>query len=265
MPKFLQLIKITLQEYFVYRLNFILWRFRSFVFFLTLFFFWLAIYQTRTEIFGYQKAQMLTYIVGIAFLRGIVLANRSTDLEADIYTGRLNINLLKPFSIKKFYFTRDIADKILNISFILVEIALVLYLLKPPFWFPQNPSTYLPFLILVVMSSFLFFFLNFIAASLAFWTGAVWAPRWLLMVVLMEFMSGAYFPIDILPSWLSRVILATPFPYLIYFPLKVWLEQVSGLEILRVTVMMVFWLGIMFFLSQLVWKKGLKVYSAWGG
>lgn len=264
MPKYFQLIKNTIEEYVVYRLNFLLWRFRSFVFFLTLFFFWLAIYQGRTEIFGYQKAQMLTYVIGVAFLRGTVMASRSTDLEADIYTGGLSTYLLRPLSPRKFYFIRDIADKILNISLIFLEIGLVLYLFKPSFWFPQNLSTYFSFIVLALMSLFLFYFINLIAASLAFWTGAIWAPRWLLMLVLVEFMSGAVFPIDILPLWLSRFILATPFPYLIYFPLKVWLEQVSVVEVIRVMGMMSFWLVVMYFLSRLIWRKGLKIYSAWG-
>lgn len=265
MPKYWLLIKNTLEEYFVYRLNFLLWRFRSFIFFLTLFFFWSAIYQNQTELFGYQKAQMLTYVIGVAFLRGIVMASRSTDLEADIYSGRISTFLLKPLRPRKFYFTRDIADKFLNISFILIEVSLVLYLFKPDFWFPQNLSTYLFFLTLVLMSMFLFFFINLIAASIAFWTGAVWAPRWVIMLVLLEFMSGAVFPIDILPTWMAKIILLTPFPYLIFFPLKVWLEQVSIVEIIPVTMIMIFWLVITFSLSQLVWRKGLKTYSAWGG
>ena len=80
MRKYFQLAKLTLEEYFAYRFNFVLWRFRSFVFFLTLFFFWLAIYQGRTELLGYQKVQMLTYVVGVAFLRGVVLSSKSADL-----------------------------------------------------------------------------------------------------------------------------------------------------------------------------------------
>ncbi|OGV88617.1 hypothetical protein A2Z41_02060 [Microgenomates group bacterium RBG_19FT_COMBO_39_10] len=265
MTKYLQLIKNTLEEYFVYRLNFLLWRFRSFILFLTLFFFWAAIYQGRGEIFGYQKAQMLTYVIGIAFLRGLVMSNRSTDLEADIYSGKINSFLVKPLSPRNFYFTRDLADKLLNLSFVLVEIGLVLYLFRPPFWFPQNPLNLLFFILLIFLSALLFFFINLIACSLSFWTESNWAPRWLIMLVVVEFMSGAFFPIDILPHWLARFILATPFPYLIYFPLKIWLEQVSIMEIIKVTGVMIFWLVMMFYLSRLVWRKGLRHYSAWGG
>lgn len=265
MRKYLQLIKITLGEYFVYRLNFLLWRFRSLVFFLSLFFFWLAVYGNQTEFLGYQKSQMLAYVIGVAFLRGIVFAGRSTDLEADVYTGKISAYLLKPFSPIKFYFTRDIADKILNISLTILELALVIVFLKPQFWFPQHFSTYFLFFPLCFLSLFLFFFLNITAACFAFWTGAVWAPRWLLMIVFLEFMAGTIFPIDVLPSWLAKIIYLTPFPYLIYFPLKIWLEQVTRAQIIQITMVMVFWTAAMAVISKIVWQKGLKNYSAWGG
>jgi len=31
----------------------------------------------------------------------------------------------------------------------------------------------------------------------------------------------------------SKIIYLTPFPYLVFYPLKIWLEQVSGIEAIR--------------------------------
>lgn len=120
MKKYLQLAKVTFEEYFVYRLNFYLWRFRSLVTFLTLLFFWLAIYGNRVEFLGYQKAQMLTYVVGIAFLRTIVLGSRSVDMADQIRSGGLTKLLLQPIKIIKFWFTRDVVDKLLNLFFTII-------------------------------------------------------------------------------------------------------------------------------------------------
>ncbi len=151
MKKYLQLIRLTFEEYFVYRLNFVLWRFRSFISFLTLFFFWLAIYGSKTEFLGYQKAQMLAYVVGIAFLRGIVLGSRSADLAGQIRSGELTRIILAPWKIFYYWFTRDLVDKVLNLSFTVLEIALVLLIFKFPFYFPQNFESYFYFLILVFL------------------------------------------------------------------------------------------------------------------
>ena len=129
MVKYLSLAKATFQEYLTYRLNFILWRFRSFVSFLALIFFWLAIYGSKETFLGYQKFQMLNYVVGVAFLRGIILSSRTADVAGQIRSGLiLTRDLLKPWGIFKFWFTRVLVDKSLNLVFSLAEIGVVFYL-----------------------------------------------------------------------------------------------------------------------------------------
>ena len=115
--KYLQIIKITFQEYFEYRLNFLLWRLRNLISFLTLVIFWLAFYGGSNIVLDYQRSQLLTYVVGVAFLRSIILSSRSVDLAGQIRSGELTKLLLQPLRIFNFWFTRDLADKTLNIFF----------------------------------------------------------------------------------------------------------------------------------------------------
>lgn len=265
MHKYFQVIKITFQEYFVYRLNFLLWRFRSFVFFLTLFFFWLAIYGSKGEFLGYQKSQMLAYVVGIAFLRSVVLGSRSADLAGQIRTGELTKLVLRPIGILSFWFSRDIADKLLNLFFTALEISLVLSIFKFPFYFPRKPETYFFFLVLAILALFLYFFLSFALSVVAFWTEEVWATRWLFGIIFLEFLAGAFFPIDVLPSWLTRLIYLTPFPYLVFFPLKIWLEQLTMIMIIRAILVCFIWMIFFYWLANLLWQKGAKNYGAYGG
>jgi ABC-2 type transport system permease protein len=263
--KYLQVIKLTLEDYFVYRLNFLLWRFRSFVFFLSLFFFWLAVYGTKQEFLGYQKSQMLAYVVGIAFLRSIVLGSRSIDLAGQIRSGELTRLLLWPVGMLPFWFSRDLADKALNFFFTVIEIGAVLLIFKFPFYFPQNIQTYIYFGGLSILALFLYFFLSFFISAVAFWTEEVWAARWLFGIIFLEFLAGAFFPIDVLPNWLQKIIYLTPFPYLIFFPLKIWLEQLPQLTIIKSLVVCSFWLVFFYWLASLVWRKGAKNYGAYGG
>lgn len=265
MRKYLQLAKITLEEYFVYRLNFVLWRFRSFVSFLTLFFFWLAIYGNRTEFLGYQKSQMLAYVVGIAFLRSIVLGSRSVDLGGQIRSGELTKIILRPINMFSFWFSRDFVDKILNIFFTIIEIGVILSLFNFPFYFPQNLSTYIYFIILALLALFLYFFLSFVLSVTAFWTEEIWVTRWLFGIVFLEFFAGAFFPIDVLPGWLQKIIYLTPFPYLVFFPLKIWLEQISGVMAIKAIFICSAWLVFFYWLAKFLWQKGAKNYGAYGG
>lgn len=265
MKKYLQLIRITLEEYFVYRLNFLLWRFRSFVFLLTLFFFWLAIYGQRTEFLGYQKAQMLTYVVGIAFLKGIVLGSRSADLAGQIRSGELTRIIMLPIKMLSFWFSRDVVDKALNLFFTALEIGVVLLIFKFPFYLPQQIQTYVYFTIITVLAIFLYFFLSFFISATAFWSEEIWATRWLFGIIFLEFLAGAFFPIDVLPSWLQKIIYLTPFPYLVFFPLKLWLEQLSLIMLIKAGVVCVFWTIFFYWLARFLWEKGARNYGAYGG
>ena len=264
MAKYFQLGKITFQTYFAYRLNFYLWRFRNLVFFLSLFFFWSAVYQGKASFMGYQRPQMFAYLVGIAFLKNLVLSSRLGDLGWLIRNGGLTNIVLAPLNIFSYWFTKEAVDKVSNLVFGLIELGLILLIFDFPFYFPQNLSTYFYFSALVILALFLHFFINFFLSCLAFWTDDIWATRFLFGVIFLNFFAGAFFPIDVLPSWLTRVIYFTPFPYLIFFPLKVWLEQLSLIMVYQALAVSLVWLVFFYWLSQYLWKKGIKNYGAYG-
>lgn len=265
MRKYVQLAKLSLEEHSVYRLNFILWRFRNLILFLSLFFFWLAVYGQRAEFLGYQKAQMLTYVIGIAFLRGIVLSSQTDDLAGQIKSGELTRVVMWPIKMFSFWFSRDLVNKSLNLFFTVLEIGAVLLIFKFPFYFPLNPLTYLYFLIFVLLAIFLYFFLSLFLSATAFWSDEIWATRWLFGIVFLEFLSGAFFPIDIFPAWIVNLINLTPFPYLVFYPLKIWLEQLSFLLIFKGFLICLAWIGIFYGLVSIIWRKGIKNYGAYGG
>jgi len=266
MKKYWLIFKLTLMEYFVYRLNFLLWQFRNVVSFLALFFFWQAVYSGRQEIFGYQREQMLSYIVGVSVLRGIVFGSRTADLAGMIRSGDLvNRFLLRPWSIVKAFFCRDLAAKFLDIIFITLEIYLISRLMRVELFLPKSWGMIILFVIACLLSTLLYFFISFLLSTIAFWVDNVWAPRWLFGIIFLEFMSGAFFPLDVLPSFVLKIINLTPFPYLIYFPLKIGLGQLAFGKIASVLMIMVFWLILAVLLTGSVWRKGLKSYSAYGG
>jgi len=265
MQKYLTLAKVSLQEYFVYRLNFYLWRFRNLISLLALVFFWLAIYGSRPSFLNYTKDQMLTYIVGIAFLRGLIFSSRTADLAGTIRNGDLNKWLLTPLSIFKSLLARDLSDKLLNTLFSFLEIFIVLKLFAFSFAGPTHLLTYLYFFVIVILAFFLYFFISITLSETGFWTEDIWATRWLFGIIFLDFFSGSIFPIDILPSQAVHLINLTPFPYLIFYPAKIWLEQISQAETLKAIFICFVWLIFFFWLSRFLFKKGLKHYEAYGG
>jgi len=185
------------------------------------------------------------------------MGSRTVDLGWMINTGYLTIPLMRPVGVFRFLFTRDAADKFFNLSFIFLEIPLLYFIFHPPVFLQTNPLFLLQALCSLILSVLIYFFINILFGSLGFWSRDVWAPRFLLMVI-MEFATGAMFPLDMLNTFWQKIMLATPFPYLLYVPLKIYLGH--GFSLLP----QLFWVIILGILTRYVWQKGLRRYEAEG-
>lgn len=266
MKKYLSIFKISFEEEFAYRLNFILWRFRNVLQILLTYFLWSSVYANpATTIFGYDRSKILTYVFGVMIVRAVVLSARVMDVGRDVATGDLSNYLIKPINYFKYWFTRDIASKVLNLGFAAIEFVLLFVILRPPFFFQGNITVFLAFLVSLVLAVLLYFLILFLLSAIPFWAPEIgWGSHFLVSVVIVEAFSGSLFPINILPQTLQSIILATPFPYLIYFPIQVYLGNISGWALLGGALIAASWIGILWVVLNVVWQKGLKAYQAFG-
>ncbi len=262
MKKYWEIFRTTFEEYFTYRLDFFMWRFREVLSLLILYFFWTAIYDKRNLLFGYSQIQMVTYILVSTVIQNFVMATRTQEVADEIESGHVINFILKPFSYFKYLVMRDAADKAINVLFGAVEIALLIWLFKPTFIFQQNLTTLLVVLILAILGSFTGFFINLIFSFLAFWTTETWAPSFI-FTLLVSFLAGGYFPLDILPKPIFNLLLLTPFPYLYYLPAKIYISGLNAFSLIGIVICAV-WVGVFYFLARLMWKKGLKNFSFFG-
>src|SRR5688572_27144294 len=160
MKKYWQIFKISFEQEFAYKVSFIMWRFRNVLQIFVAFFLWDKIFtDPGTVVFGYDRSRILTYVFAIILVRALVLSARAIDVSNDIAQGELSNYLVKPISYFKYWFTRDISSKALNISFAIGEFFLLFILLRPPIYFQQDLATILTFLISVILAIFIYFFI----------------------------------------------------------------------------------------------------------
>jgi len=63
MKKYLVVFTVTIKEYFVYRLNFILWRFRVVLNLLLPLFLWTSVFEKQAVIGDYDKTVFISYLL----------------------------------------------------------------------------------------------------------------------------------------------------------------------------------------------------------
>ena len=265
MKRYLAVFKISFAQEFVYRLNFIMWRFRNVVQVFLIFFLWDSIFSSPGKVvFGYDRSKILTYIFSLFVVKSLVSSSRSVDIAGDISRGDLTNYLLKPVSYFKYWFTRDISSKALNFIFAIFEFALLFILLKPTLFFQTSLITNFLFLGSLVAAIIIYFCLLLIFSSLTFWyPEQAWGLVFLLNIF-VEFLGGGLFPIDVLPSTFQTVLYLTPFPYLYFVPIQIYLGKFASSISLNMFAMSLFWAFFLTFTLRFVWRLGLKEYRAEG-
>ena len=263
MNKYWLIFKTEWQLNLIYRLNFSMWRIRSVLQLLLIYFIWWTVFQSQNEVFGYTTASILTYVLVAALIRAIVLSTRVMDLMDAISSGNVVNFLIKPLGFVRYYLARDVADKLFNVLFYIVEIWLLVLLLNPPIIFQTNILTLTLFLLSIIGGLAIYFYLNFIIGLFTFWVESSWGPLFLMMIFLEGF-GGGLFPIDILPANFYSLLMLTPFPYLIFFPAKIYLGKFGANEIIVNFLIMLLWIIILHLLMKKLISAGFKHYSAVG-
>ncbi|HSW88404.1 MAG TPA: ABC-2 family transporter protein, partial [Candidatus Saccharimonadales bacterium] len=75
---------------------------------------------------------------------------------------------------------------------------------------------------------------------------------------------GGLFPLDILPHQIYVIFQLLPFAYLVYFPLKIYLGQLSALQTITSLGISFLWMFLLYFSVKLLWTRGLREYTAEG-
>jgi len=265
MRKYWQIFKINWDSVLVYRFNVLLWRVRMMLSFLTIYFFWGAVFSEYSQIADYSSASLLAYLVVAFFLQTLVFANDSFRITAEIATGDLNNYLLKPMGYLSQWLARDWSLKVLNLMCFMVEITALTLIFKLPVFFLTDWRRWLVFLAASVLAALLYFFFSFLVSSFSFWYPEHngWPLRFL-MLMFLDFLSGTAFPLDIFPQSLAALFKILPTTYFIFFPAQIYLGWLNPGEIVQGFLIMAVWLTVFIFLAKKAWQKGLQIYGAYG-
>lgn len=266
MNKYISVFRISFSQEFAYKMNFVMWRVRNVIQILLVLYLWKSVFSLQgNNYFGYSESMMLTYIFGMIFVRAFVLSARAVDVAGEVSSGNLSNYLVKPVSYFRYWLSRDLASKLLNISFACLEASILFIFFKPDIYFQRNPLLVVLFILSLVVAIAIYFNLLFITSAVPFWMPeAAWGAQFLLTAIFVEFLSGGVFPLDVLPDIFLDVLKFTPFPYLIFFPIQVYLGKLPIGEIIQGLTISVIWVFVLYLVMKNVWSKGLKAYQSQG-
>ncbi len=262
MNKYVTLLQLSWQNGLAYRATVIMWRLRQFLETLMSLTVWVVIFESNPQAFQYTKDSMITYIFLVSFLQSVIIATYLNGLAQKVYSGEISNHLLKPVNIFGYFAIEEIADKLKNFSFLLIETLILFLIFKPVIAIPEL-GIFLLFVTWSLLGVILNFFITLIFGSFGFWSPDTWGPRFLFYMI-VNFTAGKLFPLDILPITLQKILYFTPFPYLSFVQIQLFLQRLNTQEMIRHSLVFLFWVGLLGLLVVTLWKKGLRSYDSAG-
>jgi ABC-2 type transport system permease protein len=207
---------------------------------------------------GMSKEQIITYYLVTSIL--FVFMNSKIDyfVKEAIQQGELAVYLIKPIHFWIVALIKDLSGRFIRLIFGIPIFILVLFLYRDSIHFSLNSNVV--FIIPMLGISFLLVFaFSFAVGLLAFWLEEVWGLQNVKDVSLI-LLGGVALPYSFFPEVLRTILVFTPFPYFINWPLR---QGFSGNFTMEVIIALS-WLFIFILLNIWLWKKGLRRYSALG-
>jgi ABC-2 type transport system permease protein len=271
--KYLYVLRIALSERLVYRTDFFLSTLMRFAPMVTTILLWRAIYhvgETGSDAIEYNG---LTYhnVVAYYLLTFVSRAFSSMPglaggIARDVREGTIQKYLIQPIDQINYLMMTRAAHKLVYYGVSAVPFAIAFYLCRGFFTGWPDPLMFAGGVASLVLAFFLGFFFEVSIGLLSFWFLEISSFLFIVMS-LNYFLSGHMVPLDLLPEGLRTVLEWLPFQYMAYFPAKVFLGT-SDMTPERLGWGLAGQLGwvVMFAaLSRVLYLRGLRRYSAFGG
>ncbi len=261
--KYLQTISIAINNLMVYKVNFVLQVIAPpLIFFFIKYNIWTSIYSLRSageELAGYSLDLMIEYQALAMVVSLIAQGFNSRNLAEDIRLGRISTYLIYPFDFWQFHLSTFLGVQFVHIFVSLFSIALFSFFGFIPSLTLQSLALGISFSVLVGV---FWFSVQFMIGLMAFWLEETWMLRVILMIV-AGFFSGSIIPLEFFPDWARTIIMYTPFPYMTYIPIQIFLSR-SVMPYSEAVLVILTWTFFSWLGGRFIWQRGLRLYSAAG-
>ncbi len=259
--KWWQTIKVNWIRMSSYRMNFFLQVISpSIVFFFIKYNLWTSVYQgsQTTVLAGFTLKQMIFYHLWVLIISIMVSTYSSDKLSEDIRLGKISTYLIYPFNFWEFHTASFLSFQAIQT---LISIITIGVLWSSGILHSISISILSQGLIYCFVASFFWYSIQYLTAIMAFWLEETWILRVIFMII-KNFLSGSIIPLSFFPETFVEILKFTPFPYMIYYPVKIFMGEISLIG--APLIILILWTTLIIVICHFVWKRGIKLYEAAG-
>lgn len=267
--KYWKILRVALVERLTYRADFILSTFLRFLPMLTTILLWSAIYSgaKSKNLSGFSLNQTVAYLLLVNISRMFSsMPGLAGGIARDIRDGALKKYLVQPLDMIGYLLSYRIAHKAAYIVSSALPYAVLFFICRRFFVgvLPAEPIVWAAYAASLLLAFLVGFFFETSVGMVGFWFLEVTSLLYIVMT-LNFFISGQMLPLDMLPPFWSGLLKLLPFQYMAYFPAVIVLGKVRGRALAEGLLIEAAWALFFVVLSRLLFRRGLKRYSAFGG
>ena len=224
---------------------------------------WKAVANAQGDVQGLTANDFVTYYMTMLVIDVLTSDITLHILAYKIQDGTLSGDLLRPVHpILTGTLVNNLAFKALTVL-ALIPIWIVLALLIRPDFSEVTLQSVLLTLPAILLGFGISFFLNATLTSVAFWTTRVYGINEFFYALGVLY-SGQFVPLALMPPIFQQLARVLPFQLTRYFPTQLVLNRLTSEQIIQNYALAAGWLIALAALFFVVWRAGIKRFSAVG-
>jgi ABC-2 type transport system permease protein len=213
------------------------------------------------EVAGYTAGSLAAYYIVWTLVRNMNIVFTPYGWEGRIREGQLSGMLLRPVHPLHYDLAFFAGWKVVTVT-LWIPLAIVLSLVFRPTLSP-NLAQVATFSVAIWGAYLIRTLMLFLLGMVTLWTTRVTALFELFFAAEL-LLSGRLVPMDLMPGWVIRVADALPFRSTFGFPIEALVADLPTAELLRGLAQQAFWVAVLVPLVLVVWRRGIRRYSAVG-
>ena len=207
--------------------------------------------------------EMVTYVIIAFAVRGMTHSDMSYIMSDKIKTGQIAMDFIRPIHLIGYQFAEQLSTNCIKMLTQVMP-ALILSAVAWGFMGPASVVHLLFFIISLVFSVLIMFYLEYIFGLLVFWAKNGTYTDFI-MGGLFTVFSGATIPLWFYPEWLRRICDVLPFRLITFEPLQIYLGRLTPDGAFRVLLLQLLWLVFLAVLERLIWSRVQNLVFVQGG
>lgn len=211
---------------------------------------------------GLAPSDFAAYYIAFLIVTHFTQSWDMWEYDYIIRQGMLSGRLLRPIHPIHHDIAHNLVYKFIMLIVVIPAVALMIISFQPS-WHPSTWSMllFVPALFLAAAIAYLF---GWALAMLAFWTTRTFAINNMYFVAIL-FFSGQIAPLALLPQPIQHIAAFLPFRWFRAFPVELLLGQLTPQETLMGFLAQGMWLLLSLLAVRIMWRMGIRHYSAMGG